>query len=80
MANYSISDVIQGFKNECETLQENWQGETADAYLGKVMSYYIDYAIAIEKCLQGVNEGLDEVRAAIEDDSDAIYNHAPKKL
>lgn len=80
MANFSINDVLLGFKEECETLQENWQGETADAYMEKVMIYYINYAKAIEKCLQGINQGLDEVRANLDDDSDSIYEHAPKKL
>ena len=80
MATYSINDVLLGLKQECETLEENWQGETADAYMSKVMNHYISYANAIEKCLQGINQGLDEVRASLDDDSDSIYEHSPKKL
>ena len=66
-------------QKECEILQENWQGETADAYIEKVMSQYKSYANAIEKCLQGINEGLDGVYANFEDDADSVLGHAPIK-
>lgn len=80
MATFSINDVLLGLKHECDILKENWEGETANAYMDKVMNYYVSYANAIEKCLQGINQGLDEVRASLEDDTDSIYEHSPKKL
>ena len=80
MAIYSINDALLELQKECETLQENWQGETADAYIEKVMSQYESYANTIEKCLQGINEELDEVYVNLEDNSDSIYNHTPKKF
>lgn len=79
MAEFSINDVLLGLKEECEVLQENWQGETAEAYMAKVMQHYINYANAVEKCLQGINQGLESVRADLEDDSDPVYQHSPKK-
>lgn len=80
MATYSIQDVLLELRNECEMLHENWQGETSDTYMNNVMGQYISYANAIEKCLQGINDGLDEVMANFEDDDDSIYNHAPKRI
>lgn len=79
MAEFSINDVLLGLKKECEILQNNWQGETSDAYLDKVMNHYMNYANAIEKCLQGINQGLEEVRADLDDDSNSIYEHSSKK-
>lgn len=80
MASYSIKDVLLGLKQECAVLEENWQGETANVYMDKVMNHYISYVNAIEKCLQGINQGLDEVSSSLEDDTDSIYEHSPKKL
>lgn len=79
MATFSIKDVLLGLKNECEILQENWQGEKADVYLCKVMNSYLNYANAIEKVLQEINEELDKARNELENESDSIYEHAPKK-
>lgn len=80
MASYSIKDVLLSLKQECAVLEENWQGETANVYMDKVMNHYISYVNAIEKCLQGINQGLDEVSSSLEDDTDSIYEHSPKKL
>ncbi len=77
---FSISDVIADLKEEGRLLQENWRGDTADAYFNKVMQHYFNYANAIEKCLQGINQGLEEVQANIDDDTDSNYEHSPKKI
>ena len=73
MASFSVHDVLLGLKQECETLRDNWQGEVADKYMSDVMDYYINYVTAIEKCLQGINQGLDEVYAYLDDDSEPFY-------
>lgn len=78
MATFSISDVILGLKKESATLLDNWQGETADSYISRVMSHYIEYAVAIEKCLQSINEELESVRENLEDNPGA-YQHSSKK-
>jgi len=46
---FSISDVILELKKEYQLLQENWQGETSNMYLERVMNNYITYAQSIEK-------------------------------
>lgn len=77
MARFSISKVIWKLKHEKETMQQNWKGQVADSYDSKVMDSYISCSIAIEKCLQEINEKYDVARKALEDEP-GVYNKSAK--
>ena len=77
---FSISDVILELKKEYQLLQENWQGETSNMYLERVMNKYIIYAQSIEKCIQEINSNFDQVKNEFQDEQDSFYTPPIKKI
>lgn len=77
---FSISDVILELKKEYQLLQENWQGETSNMYLERVMNKYIIYAQSIEKCIQEMNSNFDQVKNELQDEQDSFYTPPIKKI
>lgn len=77
---FSIDNVILELKKEYQVLQENWQGDTADIYLEKVMSNYIVYAQSIEKCIQEINSNFTQVKNKLQDEQDSSYAPPQKKI
>ena len=77
---FSISDVILELKKEYQLLQENWQGETSNMYLERVMNKYIIYAQSNEKCIQEINSNFDQVKNELQDEQDSFYTPPIKKI
>lgn len=77
---FSISGVILELKKEYQLLQENWQGETSNMYLKRVMNNYITYAQSIEKCIQEINSNFDQVKNELQDEQDSFYTPPTKKI
>lgn len=79
MYNFTIQDTIKDLKKERELISDNWQGDVANLYL-QALDHYINTAIAIEKCLEGVNEGMDYVSAQINSDEASPSSYGPKTI
>ena len=79
MYNFTILDTIKDLKKERDFIAGNWQGDLANLYL-HAMDNYINTAVAIEKCLEGVNQGMEYVSAQINPDENGSKSYGSKSL
>lgn len=79
MYNFTIDDTIKDLKQEREFIANNWKGDIANLYL-QAMDNYINTAIAIEKCLESVNQGMEYVSVQINPDEPQSKSYGSKHL